>query len=678
MSASREPQATEVIAVAQDALQELKRAFEYFVDLRSGPDWAGEVIRKRERYTSSNIGRLIRQVEQQVVGVAGLEGVGKSTLINAIFGTEVVPTDANQPGTAVPIHVCVAATEAMLFETVSQDGRQSCESLAELKAHALQRHNSANQGRITKAMVTLPRPHLSTGLCLVDLPGLEGMSVEFRRHAKAALEAMDSVILVVQDRNAGPALRLARDILDSGAAIDAVVINLQLSKFVDTSSLRTRSDATAGDHILSTRDYVADQFFKELPNLRSNCPFFAFHVPSMHALSIALGSELSLPSHADEILRFADWFDTAYSLGGTNHRHHRLLQEVETWLAEHKARLTVECDQLTALSNSDPAAIQQLDDLIDTHKADLRNRWIKEIDNGRIKLAMEQAWSEFQPNVAELKSRLQELHRTTTAAVPQDWWSQNRGLADQISDDIDRAVTASQKRLESQATACIQKFADTITQLAQELAADELKLVPLDRGPILLPSAETVAIWPAARPDPQRKSISEYDSSKVIERLLDELAVLEMSVNTSQGSALFQAFQSALKSHLERTWKLLEGRLDELRESSRNSGSPLFEEAQSRLQKQNQALATTEAAADSFRMAIDAIEPLVSAHQQRLERARTQLGEDFEARAQPPDAKTGQSNLVVSQNQSASSAHAERSIWGKCKRAVARWFGLRP
>lgn len=676
MSASREPQETDAIAAVRDALQDLKHEFERFIELRIGPAWTAEALRAREDNQSGIVGKKFGQVDERIVGIAGLEGVGKSTLINAIFGQDVVPTDENQPGTAVPIHVCVAAAGPMVIETVSQNRKLRCESFSELKAHTLQRYNPADKERITKAIVTLPCRHLLTSLCLVDLPGLEGMSIRFRDYAKAALEAMDSIILVVQDRNAGPALQLASEILETGTSVDAVVINLQMSKLVETSSLRPRSDAFARDHIERTRDYVANQFLKELPSLKKDCPFFAFHVPSMTALSIKPDSELSLPSHIDEVLRFADWFETTNGLDGTRTRSENLLQEIESCLVEHRAKLAKEVDHLTALSNSDPAALQQLDRSIDTHKAHLRDSWMQETTGGRFKLAAEQAWDEFQPSVTDLKTRLQELHRTTAASVPQDWWSQNRGLADEISNDINRIVTASQKRLETKATACIQRFADTIAGFAQEFAADELALVPLDRGPILLAASTPVTVLPITKPDPLRKSLSEYDSSKIIERLLDELAVLEMSVSSSKCGALFQAFQNALDAHLESCLERLESRLEKLPVDVRNSSSTLFEAAHSRLEEQKQAIADVEFSISKARVTISAFEPLIAKRQQRIERARTKLQEEFSTGSQAPGATVSQSNLELSGAQATITAPGTSSIWEKCKRAIAQVLGL--
>ena len=535
--------------------------------------------------------------------------------------------------------------------------------------------NLADQGQIAKAAVTLPCSHLPTGLCLVDLPGAEGMSLDFREVERAALATVDTVILVVQDRNAGPALDLARDILEQGITIDAVVINLQMSKFVDTRSLRSLSDLSAGDHIMATRDYVADQFTRELPGFDKDCPFFAFHVPSMTGLSIGPESELSLPSHANEIWRFADWFETANGLEGTRLRLESLLREIESYLAGHKAILSKEDRQLTALSASDAVTLQQLNQSIEAHKADLRETWRLETADGRIKLAAEQAWAQFRPSVTELKFRLQELHRTTTAAVPQGWWSQNRGLAEQVSHDINRAVSSSQKRLESRAAACVQRFSDTITHWAQELAASELTLVPIDRGPMLLEAAAPVSVWSAAEPDPRRKSLSEYDSSKVIERLLDELAVLEMSVSAADGSAMFQAFRHALDSQLEKILEQLESRLDALQDDAGDSSSPLLAEARSRLDEQIQSVDCIEAAISEVRVNIAAFEPRIADRKQQIDLLRAELRKGFDARNVSTETTADERVPIVAVSQATDTADRPKSLWETWKRALAHWLG---
>jgi len=41
----------------------------------------------------------------RTVGVVGEEGAGKLTLVNAILGEDLVPTDSNRPGTLAPISI---------------------------------------------------------------------------------------------------------------------------------------------------------------------------------------------------------------------------------------------------------------------------------------------------------------------------------------------------------------------------------------------------------------------------------------------------------------------------------------------------------------------------------------------------------------------------------------------
>ena len=147
-------------------------------------------------------------------------------------------------------------------------------------------------------------------------------------------------------------------------------------------------------------------------------------------------------------------------------------------------------------------------------------------------------------------------------------------------------------------------------------------------------------------------------------------------MSSSKRGALFQAFQNALDAHLEGCLERLESRLEKLPNAVRNSSSTLFEAAHSRLEEQKQAIADVEFSISKARVTISAFEPLIAKRQQRIERARTKLQEEFSTGSQAPGATVSQSNLELSGAQATLTAPGTSSIWEKCKRAIAQVLGL--
>ena len=629
------------LTATHEALGILILEYERLVDARQGPEWASNNLAQSDAGTASNPRQLFERILDRKVGIAGQEGVGKSTLINAILGQDAVPTDENQPGTAAPIEVCITRSEQTTYEVETDSGPIQCASRLELADYVLHRYDTDHGSRVRKGLISLPSRHLPPGFCLVDLPGADGMSFEFRQDAVAALDSADSVILVVQDRAVGPAARLAQEVLDRGIAIDAVAINIQMSKLIDASTLQPLPDDQVRDHISETTKFVAKSFIKECISLHEQCKFFAFHFPSMHALSVAPKSKHWIPEHANEIFRFGEWVTDAYGLSGIALRMRQLLELVESTAAQHKGRIAGERKQIDGLLNSDQDVVEQLNQSIARRRTENRQAWTREMATGRIQQATERAWEEFQPSVLELKSKLQKIHRTTTAAMPESWWSQNWQLRDKISIDLNRAIAGARSRLDSKANSCVQRYADTCRQVAQCLAVEEQKLAPIDLGPVFLSSTETPSVWPAPDLDTGPRTLSEYDSARVIERLLDELAVAEMTINAAQGSPIFEAFHKVLVSHSLSIGAEMESRLDRFRSMAQDPHSPTLVAAKERLSDHFSILATVSTAADSVQSELRALEVM----QEERRRQTTDMP------------KRAQESSLESHRNSASSVH---------------------
>ena len=109
-----------------------------------------------------------------VVPVAGVQGAGKSCLLNAIaFPHPVLPIDVAET-TAVPVEIAYAPTPSGKATVFFQDGR-TAQISADEDALAEFVHNDQNPGNrkgVDRIVLESDCPQLETGLVLVDLPGI--------------------------------------------------------------------------------------------------------------------------------------------------------------------------------------------------------------------------------------------------------------------------------------------------------------------------------------------------------------------------------------------------------------------------------------------------------------------------------------------------------------------------
>ena len=116
---------------------------------------------------------------------------GKSTLINALIGAPVLPVGFI-PVTAVP--TVIRFGEALKARIRGRDRSWQDIPVSEVKQFVSEEHNPENTKGVTGVEVFVPSPLLSTGICLVDTPGLGSVfsgntaaTQDFIPHVDAAL-----------------------------------------------------------------------------------------------------------------------------------------------------------------------------------------------------------------------------------------------------------------------------------------------------------------------------------------------------------------------------------------------------------------------------------------------------------------------------------------------------------
>jgi len=127
------------------------------------------------------------------VVVLGEFNRGKSTLINALLGAQVLPTGV-VPLTAVTTEVVHGEPGASVTTT---DGQCRGVALRDLAAHATEAGNPANRRGVERVEVRWPAPLLCTGLVLVDTPGLGSVHSHNTEAARVALLEADGAVLVL-------------------------------------------------------------------------------------------------------------------------------------------------------------------------------------------------------------------------------------------------------------------------------------------------------------------------------------------------------------------------------------------------------------------------------------------------------------------------------------------------
>jgi GTP-binding protein EngB required for normal cell division len=182
------------------------------------------------------------------VALFGRVSSGKSSLLNALLGTRVLPVGVN-PITAVPTKLRYGVS---LKVAVSYgDGRNALVSIEELARLVTEQGNPGNLANIVRAIVEVPSPRLQRGILLVDTPGLGSLAKRGATETLAYLPSADLALLLM---DAGTTLSeedLGTLRLLYGAGIPALV-------------LLSKADLLANDDLHRATAYIAEHIKRDL------------------------------------------------------------------------------------------------------------------------------------------------------------------------------------------------------------------------------------------------------------------------------------------------------------------------------------------------------------------------------------------------------------------------------
>jgi len=119
---------------------------------------------------------------------------GKSSLLNALVGYEIVPTGFI-PVTAVP--TVIRFGNQLRARVRMRDGSWQVVAIPDLKEYVTEERNPENKKGVDGAEAFVPSPLLSSGMCFVDTPGLGSVFTGNSATTQAFIPHIDAALVVV-------------------------------------------------------------------------------------------------------------------------------------------------------------------------------------------------------------------------------------------------------------------------------------------------------------------------------------------------------------------------------------------------------------------------------------------------------------------------------------------------
>jgi GTP-binding protein EngB required for normal cell division len=198
----------------------------------------------------SRIASLASRLEDDNLEVAlfGRVSSGKSSLLNALLGTNVLPVGVN-PITAVPTKLRYG--KELRAAVAYASGREDIVPLEEFADLITEQGNPGNERSVVRALVEVPASRLKQGIVLVDTPGLGSLAKRGAAETMAYLPSCDLALLLI----------------DSGNALndeDIGTLRILYESGIPSLVLLSKSDLLAQGDLHRVTGYIEAQLQREL------------------------------------------------------------------------------------------------------------------------------------------------------------------------------------------------------------------------------------------------------------------------------------------------------------------------------------------------------------------------------------------------------------------------------
>lgn len=161
------------------------------------------IITLLNKYSISNTdGTLLQEFitrildSEPVIPVLGMQGMGKSTLINAVLEENILPNEADET-TCVPVEIKYGVDEYAEVMFADSSEIVKVNTIGELREFVDNNYNPANEKGVLKIVLYRNRDILKSGVVLVDLPGVGSMTLNNEATTMKYLQNLCTAIFVI-------------------------------------------------------------------------------------------------------------------------------------------------------------------------------------------------------------------------------------------------------------------------------------------------------------------------------------------------------------------------------------------------------------------------------------------------------------------------------------------------
>ena len=186
--------------------------------------------------------------EDAVSELFGRVSSGKSSLLNALLNTDVLPVGIN-PITAVPTKLRYGPE--LRAAVAFGDGQSAIVSVDELAKLVTEQSNPGNRRKVVRAIVEVPSPRLREGIMFVDTPGLGSLTKRGAAETLASLPSCDLALLLI----------------DAGAILseeDIGTLRLLYKAGIPALVLLSKADLLAEGDLHRTISYIEEHIKSDL------------------------------------------------------------------------------------------------------------------------------------------------------------------------------------------------------------------------------------------------------------------------------------------------------------------------------------------------------------------------------------------------------------------------------